>query len=196
MFDQILKANLIGDDRELFYLLEFLQVTVDLDIKPATTSEMAGQFRETYKQRKYTFMPQVKMNVLKKMKSYEEKKKPKTEEMGENPESMMEEEINQKDSEIEIFEEDHVESLKRIAKCTTSLSRLLDTTGKDIDFTLVTLPENFYDSYHGFIYKSCDLCHQRTSQNDLVLCMLCGTLMCTHVCGSNKDKKKSKLYLN
>lgn len=186
---------MIGDDRELFYLLEFLQVSINLDIKSAVSSDMSDKFKEIYKKRKTAFMPKIKVSALKKMKSYEEKKHPKTEEMGENPEPMMMDDTSQKNSELENNSKDIVESLKKSAKCTTSLSRLLDTTGKDIDFTLVTLPENFYDSYHGFIYKSCDLCHQRTSQNDLVLCMLCGTLMCTHICGTNKDKRKSNLRI-
>lgn len=78
-------------------------------------------------------------------------------------------------------------------KIVTSVSRILDTNQKELDFSLVTLPENFYDSYHGFIYKSCDLCHSRQSKSDLMLCMLCGELMCSHSCSESKNSKEGNL---
>ena len=51
---------------------------------------------------------------------------------------------------------------------------------------MVDLPENFYDCYHAFIYKSCEICEKRQAKNDLHICLLCGSIMCTHHCSPDQ----------
>lgn len=178
--------------------MEFVDVSIDTskDYSQVVSNDWLNKTQEKWQKRTKKLTVEPIKQKMKKMKSFEEKKK--VEEISEGPEPMMEEfESKVSESEDTFLEElkQPTQSPKLLSKknieIRTSLSRILDNIGKDIDFTLVSLPENFYDSYHGFIYKACDLCHERSSQNDLVLCMLCGMLMCTHVCGSSKDRKKS-----
>ena len=182
----MLKTNLVGDEKELFYLLEFLQVKVDLsqsfdawfdDRWLADTSTACSDWKKLIKAKDAS-------KKIRKLKSHEDLTL--GGEMNENKEKMelheamgiIEEKVSPKAKKITID--------KPRPPITTSLSRILDMHQKDLDFSLVSLPENFYDSYHGFIYKSCDLCHCGHSKSDLILCLLCGELMCGHSCKEGK----------
>lgn len=187
MFDQVLKTNLIGDEKELFYLLEFLQIKLDsLDVNALVDSDWISVMKplcnDFIKLRKAKSNPK----PIKRMKSFDGL--PKQGEMSEGKD------LDEAFGMLEIGDTKPEKNKKEVERragtktaITTSLSRILDTNQKDLDFSLVSLPENFYDSYHGFIYKSCDLCHSRNVKSDLMLCMLCGELLCSHSCNDLKQ---------
>ena len=68
---------------------------------------------------------------------------------------------------------------------------ILDSLGKEMTFSIVSLPENYYDCYNSFIYQSCELCQKSQRKNDLVVCLICAKQLCCNVCPgqeSNSDR--------
>lgn len=190
MFDQVLKTNLVGDEKELFYLLEFLQIKIDV------SKDYSGWFDQAWQDEVKTVCSDWKKKVkaseapkvLRKLKSQEFKKKQTEITEDKSPEQMEDLEISELKAALKKKSE---KETKVKTPITTTISRILDMNHKDLDFSLIALPENFSDSYHGFIFKACDLCHGSHSKADLILCMLCGELMCGHSCRDDKESKGS-----
>lgn len=190
----------MGDDRELFYLLEFLQVAIDLqtDYSQDIAADWLCSMADFIKASKKTNLKRTgRGKALKKMPSEENVTEAKMDEE-ETSEKLVPELTqlgnlfgDQGNTRLGM-EEPKLQTLAEAekVKIETSLSRILDEAHKETDFTLVSLPENFYESYHGFIYKSCDICHSRHSTNDRVQCMLCGMIMCTHLCYPSDKKNR------
>ena len=194
-FYQILKANLVGDEKELFYLCLFANIRIR---QIAFNSIVPDKFIEIYK---------IAVEKLKKVKSYKKGVEIKTD----NSEKIIKEntpEVSPKAIKNTTADPNYFHSIFQAAEPTSprgsegslilatpvqtsktkmpSLANILDIKSKDIEFSMVDLPENFYDCYHAFIYKSCEICEKRQAKNDLHICLLCGSIMCTHHCSPDQ----------
>lgn len=198
MFDSILKMNLTGEEKELFYLTEYVGVKFH---SPSWIRSLFGS------------------NLLEMFKST----KPKTFSLHQSKQKSKEtEEIMEKGAEFdepfqkaEMFDPLEIEETTTIDAgrqkpevkkqleldltplgYQTSISYILDCMGKEITFSIVGLPENYYDCYNSFIYQSCEICQKPQRKKDLVVCLLCAKQMCCNICPGKEPKSENsrKLY--
>lgn len=182
MFDSILRMNLTGEDKELFYLTEYLGV------KALSSASVQSLFREDLLELFKNVRSKTSGPICGKQKSKEA------------------EEISEKGDPFEPAEPadladplDTEEAATETAKQPgdrkrlqeleplpishqTSISFILDRLGKETAFFVVGLPENYYDCYSSYIYQSCEICQKSQRTTDLVVCLICGKQMCSNVC--------------
>ena len=209
MFDRIVKCNLLDDDKELFYLTEFLGIKIDPNLyKKMFSPELeahveAGRTKHCADRKK--LWPRGKGGKKHRRGSDPGMPKPKKVEPAEP--GMEEEPIPEEPKASKIINElleqadnakkessDEAEGGKAACDETVdcgdkeSLNFYLDKFNRSLEFNLVSLPDNFDACYYTHMYKSCDLCKKRQAKNSLALCLMCGSLMCISACSSMEKK--------
>lgn len=170
LFAQIVKCNLTGDEKELFYLLEFTQIKID-------SSLHINLFQSGFRKATNAFPdkltpPSNSMNI---------------ETPNSPPKSMMEEDLPENPP----SQKNPSKLCPSSSSCT--VSQILDLTNRELSFNLIDLPDNFFTLYNTYLKKNCELCHKKHNKNEIGLCLLCGAVICVGSCNGEISKENSKI---
>jgi hypothetical protein len=202
LFDQALKANLVGDEKEVFYLQEFLKVKageldIDLTELQAQFDKQKNLFNKAVESREATAGKQKKRRTRSCEESMDAEETRQTLEgladkitlgtlltkSNRTREGQQEESMDASPTHVALSK----------APLTSSISSILDLSKRELQFSFVALPDNFTELYQTYIYKSCELCNKRQAKKDLMLCLLCGSMMCQSKCTQVEGGAKEQL---
>lgn len=191
MFETVLKMNLTGNEKELFYLVEFLGVKVDesSNYQNVFTEDILTSFSNL--KPKDTLKENMKKTKLNKDAMIEEKVLGKLDQTAQYLDIFEFKEVTDLSHQTtgKMIEEPLPEKPTRPRAPQMTVSRLLDIKGKELSFNLVSLPESYFDCYNTFIYKSCDICQKTQSKNNLVVCLICSAQLCSHHCSKQEGQE-------
>lgn len=74
-----------------------------------------------------------------------------------------------------------------------SLDSLKITYNKILDFNFIPLEKNYFDLYQTYLYKTCELCNQKATKVDHIVCLICGATICQKCCPNKSPKKIGNL---